>query len=557
MRKFISAVTSLAMAATMASAVAPVVTSAAGKDTTKGLAIKTYAESDSKYASAGSNVTVSADDIAAGDVTIPVGIYLDEANPDTTSFNIMLSVNGGAAAKDITFKTYARTASYFSTEKDYTLADGTSFASTQVVLFAGTYNARAKKFVPHGEDNIASAQGLKAAETENYYYGFGWTNYGREYTWTGATSTEHPMSVFDVTLPKGLAAGEYTLDFLTYNTNQTAVDANGNLLYVPATMVQNGNTISHLDDTLKLESMTINVEGDVDPGTTTTTTTTTTSSSSTTTTTTTNPGPTPDADVILDFGNWTANPGDDVYVDVLVKPNGNAVISMDIRLKQDSPIELTAVEEFTPAYNDRAVMFNPDNNGVSFACPTEEGDAVLAEDGSVVFMLTYHVPDDCPDGEYKIGVGDYFDIYKDNQSNMLKGATINGIIKVGDGGSQTTTTSSSTTTTTTTTTTSSSSSTTTTTTPGPNPSGEYTPAWGDVNCDGKVNVSDVVLLNKWLNDNKAYNMTDQGKVNADCCDPQDPTGGKVKVSGVKITAADSDAIIRSIVHLVTLPVVNG
>ncbi|MCM1059172.1 MAG: cohesin domain-containing protein, partial [Eubacterium sp.] len=158
------------------------------------------------------------------------------------------------------------------------------------------------------------------------------------------------------------------------------------------------------------------------------------------------------ADVILDFGNWEAQPGDDVYVDVTVQSNGNAVISMDVRFKHDSPLTLTAVEEFTPAYNDAAVMFNPDNNGASFACPTPEGDAVLAEDGSVVFMLTYHVPEDCPDGEYKIGMGDYFDIYKDNQSNMLKGATINGIIKVGNGGSQTTTSSSTTTTTTTTTT---------------------------------------------------------------------------------------------------------
>ena len=79
MRKFISAVTSLAMAATMVSAVAPVVTSAADKDTAKGFSLKTYAEADSKYASAGSKVTVSAEDIAAGDVTIPGAVYLNEA----------------------------------------------------------------------------------------------------------------------------------------------------------------------------------------------------------------------------------------------------------------------------------------------------------------------------------------------------------------------------------------------------------------------------------------------------------------------------------------------
>ena len=97
--------------------------------------------------------------------------------------------------------------------------------------------------------------------------------------------------------------------------------------------------------------------------------------------------------------------------------------------------------------------------------------------------------------------------------------------------------------------------TTTTTTPQPQPGdGEYAPTWGDTNCDGNVNVADVVILNKWLHDSSSIKISDQGKVNADCCDPQDANGGKVKVSGVKLTAADSDAIIKSIVSLVTLPV---
>ena len=281
-----------------------------------------------------------------------------------------------------------------------------------------------------------------------------------------------------------------------------------------------------------------------------------TSSSTTTTTTTTQPGPKPDAEVIFDFGNWEANPGDDVKVWVTLTANGNAIAAMDVVFKQDSPIEIKDIGKQATCLNKATISTNVALPGLNFTCTNQEGDAIVAEDGGRVFLLTYHVPDTCPDGEYKIGFADKCEVFKDNQSNKYSTASINGIIKVGNGGSQTTTTSSSTTTTTTTT--SSSSSTTTTTTPGPNPpSGEYTPAWGDVNCDGKVNVSDVVLLNKWLNDNKAYNMTDQGKVNADCCDPQDPTGGKVKVSGVKLTAADSDAIIRSIVHLVTLPVVNG
>ena len=57
MKKLVSAVTSLCMAATMIGSVVPAVTSAA--DAKKGFSIKAYADSDSKYASEGSKVTVS------------------------------------------------------------------------------------------------------------------------------------------------------------------------------------------------------------------------------------------------------------------------------------------------------------------------------------------------------------------------------------------------------------------------------------------------------------------------------------------------------------------
>ena len=78
MRKFISAVTSAAMAATMVSSLAPVAVVNAA-DATKGFSIQTYSEADSKYAKDGSNVTVSAADIASVDVVMPCAVYLDEA----------------------------------------------------------------------------------------------------------------------------------------------------------------------------------------------------------------------------------------------------------------------------------------------------------------------------------------------------------------------------------------------------------------------------------------------------------------------------------------------
>ena len=104
----------------------------------------------------------------------------------------------------------------------------------------------------------------------------------------------------------------------------------------------------------------------------------------------------------------------------------------------------------------------------------------------------------------------------------------------------TTTTSKETTTTTsevTTTTTSKVTTTTTTAEPG-------TLLYGDTNCNGVVNIADVVVLNKWLNDASSYAMKDQGKINADCCDAK---------GGEGLDASDSKAIIQSIVHLVKLP----
>lgn len=40
--------------------------------------------------------------------------------------------------------------------------------------------------------------------------------------------------------------------------------------------------------------------------------------------------------------------------------------------------------------------------------------------------------------------------------------------------------------------------------------------YGDVNCDGDVDVSDVVLLSRLLVEDKGAKVIDQGMLNADC-----------------------------------------
>ena len=68
--------------------------------------------------------------------------------------------------------------------------------------------------------------------------------------------------------------------------------------------------------------------------------------------------------------------------------------------------------------------------------------------------------------------------------------------------------------------------------------------YGDANCDGSVDISDVVLVKSWLLNSSKYSMTEQGKANAD-----------VQGVGNGINGNDVVAIQKSILHIIeTLPV---
>ncbi|MBR3679382.1 MAG: dockerin type I repeat-containing protein, partial [Oscillospiraceae bacterium] len=92
-----------------------------------------------------------------------------------------------------------------------------------------------------------------------------------------------------------------------------------------------------------------------------------------------------------------------------------------------------------------------------------------------------------------------------------------------------------TTTTTTTTTTSKTTTTTTSTTPAPQPS-----KLGDANCDGVVDISDVILVSRIGAEDKAVSLTFTGKLNADCNDDN------------KVGADDALMILKAIARLITL-----
>nr|CAO02529.1 putative cellulosomal scaffoldin protein precursor [Ruminococcus flavefaciens] len=517
MKKFISAVTSLALAASMASVAAPVSYAA---DATKTLTIGAYKESGSEYATQGSNVTISKDAIAAGSVKVPCAVYLNEDTADTQTMAIPITINStNADVKNVKFELSDPAKPYFDTAKTITTAKGETITTKNAVVFAAGLDEM-DDYAVTGILNLTVDSKQEKAGADNYYIGWG-QNFPRGYSWTGSKSDDYPVFVFDVIFPQGTAAGDYKIQFCNY-----IKDSQGNaalMLETENARYANIGTLSNLT----LNEMTITVGEGSTPGSSTTTTSTTTSTVTTSSTSSKDVG---DADIVLDFGTYEGQKGGKVTVEAKLqsgatKPCG----SYDVKFKIDSPLSITAYGSTSPAYGSASIENNKETMQASFICMDTNSDPLAGTEGETVFKFSVSIPDTCPDGIYNVGLASA-EIFKGGKnSDTWTWATVNGTIKVGEPGTTSTTT-------TTTTTTTSTTSTTSTTQPPTNPGD---PLYGDANCDNVVNIADVVVLNKWINDNGSYDLTEQGKKNADCYNPQ---------GGADITAADSTAIIKSIVH---------
>ena len=585
MKKLFSAAASLVMAATMVGAVSPVGTSAA--DDKKGFTFLAYKDATlpTGVTNNGDTVTVSADAIAAGDVVVPVGIYLTENSADITGFSVDATVKSDS--KDVgkvKFKAFTPgSTKFFDEAKEFTAADGTKFTTDKVVAFAGEVSRTGYK--AHGTFQVSDAEQQLKAGTENAFVGMAWTNGASKYQWHGEKSDTYPVVVFNVTLPKGIANGDYVIDFCNYDNDY------GN----KSCLVEAGGKYNTDNKNLDLKSLTIKVGDSATPTTTQTTATTATTAGSTTTTVTTG-GTTPttpskdpdvpegqetdgkkshlvaDSKIVFDLTNkdaedgyWRVDPdAGDVWFAPTLDTHGELVTGMQFFFKVDGDFS-AEIEKSSPALQDVFVQPSNADKGVSLTCAVGPGSSgISATSDQPVFNIFLKPAEGLKDGLYKITIDttqDTCEILGANKERVDV-TVIPGYIAIGNvssSDSTTTTTSATTTTsgTTTTTTTASASSagtTTTTTTKASETSGTTTTTtkapdgtllYGDTDCNGVVKINDVVVLNKWLNDNKSYDISDQGKINADCFKPQ---------GGNELTAEDSDAIIKSIVHLVTLPV---
>ena len=529
MKKLISAVTSICMAATMVSAIAPV--SVGALDASKTYSLKTFG---------GASNVISAEEIAAGDVTIPCAMYISEATEnEMTSFQINFGVSGDSQdTSAMTLKSYdPATDQYYSTAQSFTTAAGTTFTSQLPVFFAGTVNSRGN-YTMCGTYQGSSGDALTSMGVEYPFISFVWTNGAADYTWLGEKSDSYPVVYFDVTIAKDSAPGDYVVDFNDYYYDTAKIQPSNQI---------NSNTTKYAAlgdfETLNLEGLTITVEGD-EPTTTTTTdapvVTTTTTTKAPVVTTTTTKAPSTDG-ITIDLGSYKANAGDTVYADAIITANGNLIAGFQGQIDLDSPLVIADILNTSEAFG-KTLVVTPSEGLFNGAFVDSQGNGLSAKDGSAFLQFDISIPDDCPDGTYTVNIVD-FELYESNDKMYDNVTIIPGTIVVGDTTTTTTTKPVTTTTTTTTkapvTTTTTTDApvvtTTTTTTPG-------TVLYGDANVNGVVNVADVVVLNKYLTDSTANPLTAQGLVNAEV-DLND-----------NLDFTDSQYIIQSIVHLVTLPI---
>ena len=248
----------LAMAATLAAGMA-----AGAADATKGFALRTFYDPSHSSAGVGESTrTISAEAIAAGDVTVPCAIhYLENTAGDAKGLVVGVTVTSeDGNASTVRFLLHEPGTDYFANEWNGTW-NGTDFSMTAYMGFAGTVKHSKKLgyyFSPDGVGYFYATEGQTFAGTTNAFTSCAWiAPVGDTYHWTGATSDENPLFVFDVLLPKGTPAGTYTVKFCEWDTDPT----DGNEVPAPMVEAMDGTMYTRKAGNLTLSSLTITVKG--------------------------------------------------------------------------------------------------------------------------------------------------------------------------------------------------------------------------------------------------------------------------------------------------------
>ena len=561
MKKLISAASAMAMVASLVGSAIPF-SAVAAAEASKTLSLKAFVDKDNKAVS----TTISAADIAAGDVTIPVGLYYTEKVADTLSIRASFGVSSkdGDASK-VYFDgpsgaPYEGNSEYFNAPRAVTAASG-EVETNRLGAFAGKLadTRNGVKFSSLGTYTCNLDTKQNSQNWDTAWASLIWTqpvSDGGKYAWCGEASDSFPCMVLDCVFPKGTPAGTYTIEFISMNPDPKFPS-------VWSTMIESGaESLTYIeeDGNLICKDLTITIEGDSSGGGNNNTgggnnntgggnnntgggnnntgggNNNTGGGNNNTGGGNNTGGTNTQKDFIVRGNEVKYDPSKATYIDFYVEANGHKGVMMGFEIAEPpAGIKAEVTDPYCYSFPNTP-EWTLMTRTWSCKCmdPSTQDPREFNED-EIVVGLELTVPDGIKAGTYEIGFERFHVV---EQPNELIGpilefdaTVVPGKLIVGEGGSGNVVTTTLTTTVV---------STTTTTTTALDPS---KPLYGDANNDKKVNIADVVVLNKWLNDNSAYAMSAQGKLNADCCDASAGTPDE----------NDSKAIIQSLVHLVTLP----
>ncbi len=557
MKKVVSALTAAALCASMAATAASVFAAYTASDMAYSLrVVDTGAAGDYTVSADGSTITFASAE-AAANATFVVGQYL-ECDPTQVA---MQQVGGCVTVSDnavgISASDYIDLGTaYYDAAKEYTLSDGSTISTNLFVNCFGYLN-KLKKYT-----SGAAIQSWGDSSTWPDAWGYADKNRHLIWSWAGdlknpnattdtalfidSESDAFPLMAFNVTLGSDIADGTYTIEWVeTYTNDWGLADAtyfnDGSGSVIPATLKD--LTIVVGEETTTTESTPAPTE----------TTTTTESTPAPTETTATDDGGDTDADGhTWDIGDAVAEDGI-AYVDIFVTNDpGTSAYRFNVLIEVDGKWmtlpEAGAVigaVEAGAAYKKMTMFSYNEENGLVTAANGVDTVPEVAVEGEPV--VTYGLlVDGMADGVYNLKFDDTL-IAQDNTTEIFPNFTM-GTLTIGDVvPTETTTTSESEATTTTTTTTtiasSESTSTTTETTPAPT-TGDY--LYGDVNKNGKVELVDIVMLNRYLTGYDNQQLDDYQMEVADCWDDG------------KVTGTDSLTILKYLIGLRTaLPVATN
>ncbi len=545
MKKVVSALTAAAMCASMAAGVVSVFAYTADELT---YSLKVVSDGSYTVSEDGKTITfASAADAANASFTVGHYIKADTSKPAVQQVGGLVEASSPmihmAADLPISEKDgeLLKTA-YYDSAKTYDV-NGTSISTNLLVNCFGFVDFLGEYVHSCGDLSWGHSSGWPASwgnEGDNerllwvWAYGFDQSDYS-DYKETAhfldsSNSEAFPLVQFDVTLDADIKAGTYTIDFVDTYKNQYG-DAAG-------TFMNSGD--SKLMDTVgNTEGLKIVVGGEAEPTTTTTekkpdaTTTTTEKKPDATTTDKQDPSDTP---AVIDKYTWDiadgvkpeeANGKRVAYIDVTVhKDEGTNAIAVGMlingktfaEMKEENGLELKQIKQ-GDAYDRMSVwQANLDTGELAGANGTEDQSTQYGKDGGVVATYVVLIPDTVPDGVYDLT---FYNVSIGNGAGdaMQDPALGTGTLVIGDVDEPVEPT-----TTTTekkpdaTTTTTKKDDPTTTTTKKDDPTNDTDYLYGDVNKNGKVELVDIVMLNRNLTGYGDQKLDDYQTEVADCYD---------------------------------------